>query len=150
MRNESWPRFGHIRWGKEPPSSARSSATSPDWYACAHASAANEWSRFCPANNCLEFVEHGTQRSTEPMPQDTPVPYGGASRREPAIPMINVLWITQGLGCDGDTVAMTAATQPSLEDLVLGAIPGLPKVNLYHPVLAYEQGGEAFLAAFRK
>ena len=53
-----------------------------------------------------------------------------------------MLWITQGLGCDGDTVAITAATQPSLEDLVLGAIPGLPKVNLHHPVLAYEQGGE--------
>ena len=27
---------------------------------------------------------------------------------------IDVLWITAGLGCDGDTIAMTAATQPSL------------------------------------
>jgi hypothetical protein len=25
---------------------------------------------------------------------------------------IDVLWITAGLGCDGDTIAMTAATQP--------------------------------------
>ena len=49
---------------------------------------------------------------------------------------IDVLWITAGLGCDGDSIAMTAATQPSLEDLVLGAIPGVPQVRLHHPVLA--------------
>ena len=27
---------------------------------------------------------------------------------------VHVIWMTSGLGCDGDTVAMTAATQPSL------------------------------------
>ena len=31
---------------------------------------------------------------------------------------IDILWITAGLGCDGDTVAMTAATLPSREDLL--------------------------------
>jgi hydrogenase small subunit len=61
---------------------------------------------------------------------------------------IDVLWITAGLGCDGDSVAVTGATQPSLEDLVLGAIPGLPKVRLHNPVLAYSLGGEDFLAPF--
>ena len=35
---------------------------------------------------------------------------------------IDILWITAGLGCDGESIAMTAATQPSVEDLVLGAI----------------------------
>ena len=30
---------------------------------------------------------------------------------------ISILWLTAGLSCDGDTIAMTAATQPSLEDL---------------------------------
>jgi len=29
---------------------------------------------------------------------------------------IDILWITAGLGCDGDTIAITAATQPSLEE----------------------------------
>ncbi len=29
---------------------------------------------------------------------------------------IDVLWMTAGLGCDGDTIAVTAATQPSIED----------------------------------
>jgi hydrogenase small subunit len=58
------------------------------------------------------------------------------------IEQIDVLWITAGLGCDGDTVAMTAATQPSIEDVVRGVIPGIPKVNFHNPVLATENGEE--------
>jgi len=42
---------------------------------------------------------------------------------------IDILWITAGPGCDGDTIAMTAATQPSLEDVLGGFLPGLPKVR---------------------
>ena len=60
---------------------------------------------------------------------------------------IHVLWITAGLGCDGDTVAITAATQPSIEDIVLGVIPGIPKVHIHNPVVAYENGDE-FLENF--
>jgi hydrogenase small subunit len=67
----------------------------------------------------------------------------------PAVSELDVLWITAGLSCDGDSVSVTAATQPSLEDLLLGALPGLPKVHLHHPVLAYETG-EDFLVPFRK
>lgn len=63
------------------------------------------------------------------------------------IPEIDVLWITAGLSCDGDTIAMTGATQPSIEDLVRGMIPGIPKVNFHNPVLAYENGDE-FLQFF--
>jgi len=37
--------------------------------------------------------------------------------------------VTAGLGCDGDTIAITAATQPSIEEIVMGAIPGIPKVG---------------------
>src|SRR5438270_2184242 len=74
--------------------------------------------------------------------QDTAVPYGRKTQPKPAIPVIDILWITAGLGCDGDTIAMTAATQPSIEDVVLGAIPGLPRVRLHNPVLAYENGAE--------
>ncbi len=40
---------------------------------------------------------------------------------------IDVLWITAGLGCDGDTIAMTGATQPSIEDIVRGGIPWIPR-----------------------
>jgi hydrogenase small subunit len=53
---------------------------------------------------------------------------------------MHIIWITAGLGCDGDTIAMTAATNPSIEDLLRGALPGIPKVYLHNPVLAYEVG----------
>ena len=69
-------------------------------------------------------------------------PYGRKTQRAPAVKEVHVLWITAGLGCDGDSVSITAATQPSIEDVVLGAIPGLPKVHLHNPVLAYENGDE--------
>ena len=62
--------------------------------------------------------------------------------RSPDVKEIHVVWMTTGLGCDGDSVSITAATLPSIEDLVMGAIPGLPKVHLHNPVLAYEVGDD--------
>jgi len=75
-------------------------------------------------------------------PASADAPYGRKTQREPAVKEVHVLWITAGLSCDGDTISVTAATQPSIEDIVMGAIPGLPKVHLHNPVLAYEVGGE--------
>ena len=66
------------------------------------------------------------------------VPYGRVTQKKPAVAEVHIVWITAGLGCDGDSVSITAATQPSIEDVLLGAIPGLPKVHLHNPVLAYE------------
>ena len=63
----------------------------------------------------------------------------GATHLTPPIAEIDVLWITAGLGCDGDTIAMTAATQPSLEDILQGGIPWTPKVHFHNPFLAYEK-----------
>lgn len=68
---------------------------------------------------------------------------------ELAIPELDILWITAGLSCDGDTIAMTAATQPSIEDILLGVIPGIPKVRLHNPVLAYSNGRD-FLEPFHR
>jgi hydrogenase small subunit len=70
------------------------------------------------------------------------VPYGHKTQRPSPVPEVHILWITAGLGCDGDSVSVTAATQPSIEDVLLGAIPGLPKFHLHNPVLAYENGGD--------
>src|ERR1044071_2168056 len=70
------------------------------------------------------------------------VPYGRVTQKAPAVKDIHIVWITAGLGCDGDTVSITAATQPSLEDVVMGAIPGLPKIHLHNPVIAYEVGDD--------
>ena len=66
-----------------------------------------------------------------------------------SIAEIEVLWITAGLGCDGDTIAMTAATQPSIEDVVLGALPWIPKVNLHNPFLAMANGDD-FMKPFHQ
>ena len=71
-----------------------------------------------------------------------------STRLPPPIEEIDVLWITAGLGCDGDTIAMTAATQPSIEDVVGGALPWIPKVRLLNPFLSFENGDD-FLARFR-
>src|SRR6516165_359402 len=62
--------------------------------------------------------------------------------RPPDVKEIHIVWMTTGLGCDGDSVSITAASLPSIEDVVLGAIPGLPKVHVHNPVLAYEVGDD--------
>jgi len=78
-----------------------------------------------------------------------PLDKGTIATHQPAIPEVDVLWITAGLSCDGDSISVTAATQPSLEDVVLGAVPWLPKVRLHNPVLAFE-AGDAFLEPFHR
>ena len=61
--------------------------------------------------------------------------------------MIHALWMTAALSCDGDSFSMTAATSPSIEDLVQGIVPGMPRLLLHHPLLAYENGHD-FLSAW--
>ncbi len=62
---------------------------------------------------------------------------------------VHILWISEGMSCDGDTVSITAATNPSIEDVLLGLIPGIPNVHLHNKVLAYETG-KPFLEPFEK
>src|SRR5262250_1003452 len=81
------------------------------------------------------------------MTQFAPAPGDLPGRPEPIAEM-HVLWLTAGLGCDGDTIAVTGATQPSIEDIVLGAFPWIPKVHFHNPFLAYENGDE-FVRFFR-
>ena len=70
------------------------------------------------------------------------VPYGRSTQRPSPVSDIHVIWMTSGLSCDGDSVSITAAMQPSIEDVILGAIPGLPKVHVHNPVIAYETGDD--------
>ena len=70
------------------------------------------------------------------------LPYGRKTQKPSPVRDVHIIWMTSGLGCDGDSVSVTAAMQPSIEDVLLGAIPGLPKVHLHNPVLAYETGGD--------
>ena len=80
--------------------------------------------------------------TTEPSEAVQPSPAG--------VEEVHILWISEGMSCDGDTVSITAASQPSIEDVLLGAIPGLPKVNLHNKVLSPTLGGEEFLKPFRQ
>src|SRR5690242_19974201 len=56
--------------------------------------------------------------------------------------VVHLLWMNGGLSCDGDSVALTSATQPSIEEIVLGALPGLPKVAVHWPLIDFECGPE--------
>src|SRR5487761_1503155 len=64
------------------------------------------------------------------------------SAQSMAEPVVHILWMNGGLGCDGDSVALTAATQPSIEEIVLGALPGLPKIQVHWPLIDFECGPE--------
>jgi hydrogenase small subunit len=68
---------------------------------------------------------------------------------EAAVDEVHVLWTSEGMSCDGDTVSVTAATLPSLEAVLMGLVPGLPKVHLHNKVLAMEVGSD-FMAAFHQ
>src|SRR5262249_38470835 len=57
-------------------------------------------------------------------------------------PVVPRLWLNSGLGCDGDSVALTAAMQPSIEEIVLGALPGLPKVQVHWLLIDYQYGDD--------
>lgn len=55
--------------------------------------------------------------------------------------VVHAFWLA-GMSCDGCTIAVSGAGEPSLEDLLLGRVPGLPRVELHHPVLSVESGEE--------
>ncbi len=62
---------------------------------------------------------------------------------------VDILWTSEGMSCDGDSVSMTNGTQPSIESIALGLIPGIPKVRLHNKVLSYATG-EDFMEPFRR
>jgi hydrogenase small subunit len=68
--------------------------------------------------------------------------------------VVHILWMNGGLGCDGDSVALTGATQPSIEEIVLGALPGLPKIQVHWPLIDFEcgpvQGADTFIEWWHK
>jgi hydrogenase small subunit len=63
---------------------------------------------------------------------------------------VHILWTSEGMSCDGDSISITAAMQPSLEDVVLGLLPGLPRVHLHNKVLDPSLGGDEFMRVFHQ
>jgi hydrogenase small subunit len=73
---------------------------------------------------------------------DNPAGLGGlGGSPDGPLNVVHVFWIA-GMSCDGCSIAATSATNPSVEDLLLGTIPNLPKVVLHHPVLSPGAGVE--------
>ena len=60
---------------------------------------------------------------------------------------VHAFWLA-GMSCDGCSIAAVGAQHPSVEQLISGSIPGMPKVVLHHPVLAVE-AGETFITPYR-
>jgi len=78
---------------------------------------------------------------------DGPRGIGGLGGSAGPISELHVFWLA-GMSCDGCSIAVTGATSPSVEELLAGSIPGLPKVFLHHPVLSIGAGTE-FVRPFR-
>jgi hydrogenase small subunit len=68
--------------------------------------------------------------------------------------LVHVLWLNGGLSCDGDSVSLTAATQPRVEDLVAGVFPGAAPARFHWPLIDFEcgpsGGADDFLAWFHR
>src|SRR5512142_1228460 len=57
------------------------------------------------------------------------------------VKVVHAFWLA-GMSCDGCSVAVTGATAPSVEDLLTGRLPGVPRLVLHHSVLSTEAGDE--------
>jgi hydrogenase small subunit len=95
----------------------------------------------------------GTKLQTVPHAGDvfgklTPYGIGGlGGSTDGPLEEVHVFWLA-GMSCDGCSVAVTGATNPSVEELLAGTIPGLPRAVLHHPVLSVSAGA-GFVRAFR-
>ena len=76
----------------------------------------------------------------------------GGSGRAAAFPSdevgVHVFWLS-GMSCDGCSVAMLGAIAPRVEELTLGAIPLIPRVELHHSMLDEDCGAD-FMQPFRE
>ncbi len=68
-----------------------------------------------------------------------PVAKAGPTSRFGPLEKIHVFWFA-GMSCDGCSVSATGAQAPSVESLMMGAHPGLPRMILHHPVINVESG----------
>ncbi|MGQ0520873.1 MAG: hydrogenase expression protein HypE [Actinomycetota bacterium] len=72
------------------------------------------------------------RRSSAHGPSHDPMALGPLSK-------VYLIWLA-GASCEGCSVAATGGTHPRLEQLLTGAIPGLPRVELVHCLLSTESG----------
>jgi hydrogenase small subunit len=73
---------------------------------------------------------------------------GGRDVMPGPISKVVVFWLA-GMSCDGCTIATLGATEPSVEELIVGAMPGLPAIALHHYAASVESG-DAFTHALEE
>jgi hydrogenase small subunit len=64
-----------------------------------------------------------------------------SAREHVQVPLekVVVYWLG-GMGCDGCTISTLGATEPSVEELMTGALPGIPVMVLHHYAASIESG----------
>jgi len=88
------------------------------------------------------------RRTTEELVADICASQGKTQLSLGPLEKVYVFWLA-GMSCDGCTVSVSGATEPALEDLLTGSIPGVPLVVLHHTVLTLESG-DHFVASLEK
>src|SRR6266542_3601746 len=73
-----------------------------------------------------------SERKVQLQPEQSTLPLG-------PLKVVHAFWLA-GMSCDGCSIAAVGATAPSVEDLLSGTIPGVPRVVLHHSVLSVESG----------
>jgi hydrogenase small subunit len=91
-------------------------------------------------------MESFPTRPSDPLDPLGPLAVRSAARGMPEDPLalgpirkVYLIWLG-GASCEGCTVSVTGATHPKVEQLLAGAIPGLPRVELIHSLLSTESG----------
>src|ERR671936_604887 len=84
-------------------------------------------------------VGNVARRTMEEVAEDIHEEQGKTMMSLGPLERVYVFWLA-GMSCDGCTVSVSGATEPALEDLLTGSIPGLPLVILHHYVLQLEAG----------
>src|SRR5918911_5048367 len=64
---------------------------------------------------------------------------GGRTIMPGPLKKVYAFWLS-GMSCDGCTISAVGATEPSVEELLTGALPGIPMVVLHHYATAIESG----------
>ncbi len=111
---------------------------------------ATETSTKTPAERLLDALgpvhrfneDHGDLGSPARMTMEAylePHAFADETTRMGPLEKVHLFWFA-GMSCDGCTVAVTGARTPTLEGLMMGAHPGLPRVVLHHPVVNLESG----------